>query len=123
MYQYLERRLLKMKTDIMSLDVKVGYEDILKNEKILKNLTIGQLKGVHHNLHKKYNLKDIKKEIKFSIYKAHNMLIKIFEEFEIRHCQIDALDIHNQRKIIEKKKQIVNKRQVFLLRKSVKKVG
>jgi len=111
-----------MKNEIMVLDIKIGYEDILKNEKILESLTIGQLKGVHYKLHKNYNLKPIKKEIKILIYKAHNLILKQFEKKSMEHSQLDKLDIQLKRKIIEKKQPEIKKRKVFLLRKrSIKK--
>lgn len=112
-----------MRNDIMSLDIKIDYADILKNEKILNQLTIGQLKGIHYKLHKTYNLKSIKREIKILIYKVHILILKRFEEKSIEHSQLDVLDTQLKRKIIEKKKIEVKKRKVFLLRKSIKKNG
>jgi hypothetical protein len=109
--------------DIMSLDVKINYEEILNNEKILDSLTIGQLKGIHYRLHKIYNLKTIKKEIKILIYKAHNLLLNKFNNLDIKHSQLDTLDTQFKRKVVEKKIIEVKKRPVFLLRKSIKRVG
>ena len=112
-----------MKNEIMVLDIKIEYEDILKNDKILESLTIGQLKGVHYNLHKIYNLKSIRKDVKILIYKAHNLLLKRLKSKDIEHGLLDKLDIQLKRKIVEKMKAEVKKRQVFLLRKSVRKNG
>lgn len=112
-----------MKNDIMHLDVRIGYADILKSEKILDNQTIGNLKGIHYKLHKLYNLKITKKEIKILIYKSHNILIKRFEKYELEHKIIDNLDIQLKRKPIEKRVLEVKKRPVFLLRKSIRKNG
>jgi len=111
-----------MKNEIMVLDIKIEYEDILKNDKILESLTIGQLKGVHYNLHKIYNLKSIRKDVKILIYKAHNLLLKRLKKKSMEHSQLDKLDIQLKRKIIEKKQPEIKKRKVFLLRKrSIKK--
>jgi hypothetical protein len=112
-----------MKNDIMHLDVKIGYDDILKAEKILDSQSIGSLKGIHYKLHKLYNLKVTRREIKILIYKAHNLLIKRFEKYELDHKVIDNLDIQLKRKPIEKKQPEIKKRQVFLLRKAIRKNG
>lgn len=112
-----------MKTDIMSLDIKVGYSEIIKSPKLLNNLTVGQLKGVHYNLHKSYNLKTLRKDIKILIYKAHNLLLKKLEQLDVKHSQLDTLDVQFKRKYVEKKQPVVIKHKVFLLRKSVKRVG
>lgn len=114
-----------MRNDIMNLDIKIGYEDILKNEKILESMTIGQLKGIHYKLHKTYNLKTVRRDIQILIYRAHNILLKMFEKYSIEHKQADKLDIHLKRNppVIEKKVKNIKKRPVFLLRKSVQKVG
>jgi hypothetical protein len=109
--------------DIMNLDIKIGYNDILKNEKILDQQSIGGLKGIHYKLHKTYNLSGIKKDVKILIYKAHSILLKEFEKKDIGHIQSDTLDIKLKRKIIEKKQTPIKKRQVFLLKKSIKKIG
>lgn len=106
----------------MSLDIKIGYDDILKNEKLLEHLTIGQLKGVHYKLHKAYNLKTVRRDIQILIYNAHNILLKKFEQKGIEHSQQDKLDIAFKCKIVNKKiiiKQI-DKRKVFLLRKRIR---
>lgn len=111
-----------IKNDIMNLDIKIGYNDILKNDKILNNLTLGQLKGIHYKLHKSYNLKSISRDIKILIYKAHNLLLDKFNKLEFEHNIKDKLDIQLVKK--EEIKQIeLNKKQVFLLRRVVKKNG
>jgi hypothetical protein len=110
--------------DIMNLDIKIGYEEILKNEKVLEDMTIGQLKGIHYKLHKTYNLKTIRRDIQILVYRAHNLLLKRFEKYDLEHKLVDKLDIQLKRRpLIEKKPKNVNKRKVFLLRKSVKKIG
>ena len=110
-------------SDIMTLDINITYEDILKNEDILDTLTIGQLKGVHYNLHKIYNISNRKKDTKILIYKVHNILLKKLEKEDINHRQSDNLDIQYKKKIIEKKKFEIKKRTVFLIKTSIRKNG
>lgn len=112
-----------MNKEIMSLDIKIGYEEILKNEKILDNLTVGKLKGIHYRLHNSYNRLEIKNRIKRNIYIAHQKVVRKMIESNIDHKILDNLDKKHIKKIIEKKKVEIKKRQVFLLRKSIRKNG
>ena len=113
-----------MRNEIMSLDIKINYKEILKNKTVLDGLTKGQLKGIHYRLHQQYNIKSIQNRIKKQIYLAHNTLIEKYNQLDLTHKKIDKLDeiYISQRKMIIKKPEIVkivNKRKVFLLRKSI----